>query len=126
LLDIRNLKSGAFAGLSAIGDQQNALTLAVSDGGHLVLSVLENDNSRIVTSVPVPESSSLQLRMTVRDGHLFRFHVSADGKNWIAVGKELDGGFLRPWDRSVRIALITEGPPGTNGRFGWMRIESQR
>jgi hypothetical protein len=125
MLETRDLTAGARAGLAAFGDQENALGLAVS-GGNVILWVREKDNTRTVTSVPAPGSDSLQLRMTARDGHLFRFHVSSNGKNWIAIGEELDGGFLPPWDRSVRVALFTGGTPEATGKFGWMRLESKR
>lgn len=125
LLSTGDLQRGAFAGLAAFGDEENALGLAAHDG-QVILWLREQNNRRTVTSIPAPGSSSLQLRMTARDGHLFRFHISANGKDWIAVGREVDGGFLPPWDRSVRVALFAGGVQGATAKFGWMRLDSKR
>ena len=58
--------------------------------------------------------------MTTRDGRSFRFAISGDGKQWTPVGKGVDGDYLPPWDRSIRVALIANGG---EARFGYLRIE---
>jgi xylan 1,4-beta-xylosidase len=71
----------------------------------------------------MPRGASAFLRMTVREGHLYRFAVSGNGRGWKDVGGENDGSFLPPWDRGVRVALVAAGEPA---RFGFLRVEPSR
>ena len=118
-----SLQAGALAGLAAIGDQENALGVAVdSDGKVLVWRRQKNQQETLATGA-APKSSTLWLRLTARDGHLFRFAVSPNGSNWTEVGAELDGEYLPPWDRGVRVALTANG---IGARFNSLRIAPSR
>ena len=64
--------------------------------------------------------------MTAREGHLYRFAVSDDGRNWKDVGDEMDGQFLPPWDRGVRVALVAGGARGVPLHFESLRVEPTR
>ncbi|HEX8292333.1 MAG TPA: hypothetical protein VF570_11280, partial [Pyrinomonadaceae bacterium] len=66
---------------------------------------------------------SIHLRMRAREGHLYRFSASANGSTWIDLGEEVDGAFLPPWDRGVRVALVAGGARKAAGRFDSLRIE---
>jgi beta-xylosidase len=125
LVETRNMLRGTLAGLSAYGDGENALGAAAGDG-KVVLWRREKNEQRILTSVDAPASGNVYLRMSARDGHLYRFALSRDGRNWNDVGEELDGAYLPPWDRGVRVALTAGGARGAVGRFGWLRIEPSR
>ncbi|HEY0385625.1 MAG TPA: hypothetical protein VGC64_06415, partial [Pyrinomonadaceae bacterium] len=62
-------------------------------------------------------------RMTTHDGHLYSFDFSLDNRQWTEAGRELDGQYLPPWDRGVRVALTAGKVPA---RFNWLRITSTR
>lgn len=116
---------GALAGLSAFGDVENALGLSVGDG-KVFLWRREKNDQRVIETVEAPSGGSLHLRMRAQDGHRYRFSMSSDGRDWKEVGDEIDGSYLPPWDRGVRIALVAGGPKGASGRFGFLRIEPSR
>ncbi len=118
-LDSRGLMKTDSAGLAAYGDAENALGVSVTSG-RARLWRREKKEHRELASVDVPELPRLQLRMTARAGHLYRFAVSANGRDWTEVGEELDGSYLPPWDRGVRVALVASG--GIGGRFDWLRL----
>ncbi len=40
--------------------------------------------------------------------------------------RRLEGDYLPPWDRAVRVALTAGGAPGASARFDWLRIEPAR
>jgi xylan 1,4-beta-xylosidase len=125
IVDTSGLPSGALAGLSAYGDGENALGASVGGGERTVyLWRREKNENKIVATLPnALTSPRAYLRMTARDGHLYRFAVSSDGRGWKNLGEELDGSYLPPWDRGVRVALTAGGVPDAAGRFGSLRIE---
>jgi hypothetical protein len=110
------------AGLSAYGDNENALGLAVS-GDSVTLWRLEKGSNQTVTQAQVSGGTALFLRVTARGGKRYQFAFSADGRRWTNVGEELDGSYLPPWDRGVRVALTAGGGPA---RFDWLRITPSR
>ena len=79
-----------------------------------------------MASVEAPRAARLQLRMTAREGHFYRFALSANGRDWTDVGEELDGSYLPPWDRGVRVALVAGGAAGPAARFAYMRVQPAR
>ena len=121
-LDAKKLEGGAIAGISAYGDNENALGIGYK-GGKLIIWKREKGKMETVSATDAPKSSRIHLKMTARDGHLFQFAVSKNGKKWSDVGAEVDGFFLPPWDRAVRIALVAGGTTNANARFGFLRIE---
>jgi len=74
-------------------------------------------------TINAPKSNQLYLKMTARNGHIFKFAVSKDNKTWQNIDAEVDGAFLPPWDRGVRVALFTGGAANASARFGFLRIE---
>ncbi|MCA1849544.1 MAG: family 43 glycosylhydrolase, partial [Acidobacteria bacterium] len=73
----------ARGGLSAFGDGENALGLSVDERATAYLWRREKNEEKVLATVrDVLRSSEVHIRMTVRDGHLYRFAVSADGRTW--------------------------------------------
>ncbi|WP_224363284.1 family 43 glycosylhydrolase [Hyalangium versicolor] len=124
VLDVRALSDGTVAGLSAYGDLDNSLGIALN-GGQLELWRRQGANTTIPFTAPAPAGSKLYLRMTARQGYLYRFAVSTDGTTWTSVGGELNGDYLPPWDRAVRVALTAGGATGASAKFDSLRITPQ-
>jgi hypothetical protein len=130
VIDLRGMRGSETAGLSAYGDAENALGVSVDRGGRLFLW---RRKKKAYTSTAVPAPSDVQrplttvlLRMRAREGHLYRFSASADGRTWRDLGGEVDGKYLPPWDRGVRVALVAGGTRGAHGRFDSLRVEPVR
>ncbi|HVG33389.1 MAG TPA: family 43 glycosylhydrolase [Pyrinomonadaceae bacterium] len=121
-INTKRMQPRSTGGLSAYGDHENALGLAVVDN-RVTLWRLEKGNVQTVTEVNAPNAGYLFLRMTARDGHLYRFAFSKDNRTWTNVGEDLDGAYLPPWDRGVRVALTAGGAPV---RFNWLRVTPSR
>ncbi|HEX3560642.1 MAG TPA: family 43 glycosylhydrolase [Pyrinomonadaceae bacterium] len=128
VIDPRGLEVNETAGLSAYGDGDNALGVAVRGGGSVFLWRKEKDKPTQLTdqNEGAARGPVVYLRMTVRDGHLYHFTVSSDGRSWKDVGGETDGAYLPPWDRGVRVALVAGGTFGVAARFESLRIEPSR
>jgi xylan 1,4-beta-xylosidase len=125
LVETAGLTGGAAAGLSAFGDMENALGASVGDG-KVVLWRREKNEQRLITAEDAPAGARLYLRMRARDGRRYRFAYSRDGRDWKDLGGEVDGEYLPPWDRGVRVALVAGGRAGASARFGFLRVEPSR
>jgi xylan 1,4-beta-xylosidase len=131
VVNMRGVGEAEFAGLSAYGDAENALGISVDNKAVVILWRREKNEYKesILTDFvgTMPRRGEVLLRMTAREGHLYRFAVSDDGRTWKDVGEEMDGSFLPPWDRGVRVALVAGGARGGVAvRFGYLRIEPSR
>ena len=124
-IDTRGMKRGALAGLSAYGDGENALGIAFGDG-KIILWRREKNHQQTITTVGAPSAPLLSLRMMAKDGHRFRFAWSHNGRDWQDVGDEIDGSYLPPWDRGVRVALTAGGAVGAAGKFAYLRMVPSR
>jgi beta-xylosidase len=125
-VDASALSSGAQAGLAAYGDGENALGVSVGDRAFTVWR-REQNKQQVSATADIPRGvKSVWLRLTAREGHLFRFAYSTDGRRWRDIGQETDGSYLPPWDRGVRVALVTGGAERARARFGSLRITPSR
>ena len=135
VVDLRGMQDSTWAGLAAYGDAENALGISVDrtvarGGGTILWRREKNVFTYTGGSGPADMQRGLlttvHLRMSVRDGHLYRFSVSPDGRTWKDFGQEIDGAYLPPWDRGVRVALVAGGLRGATARFKSLRIDPTR
>lgn len=122
----RSLRPNTYAGLSAYGDLENALGV-VTDGNKVLLYRRERNNHQVVSEMPLPPGrGAVHLRMTARGGNKYQFAISRDGISYQSVGAELDGSYLPPWDRGVRVALTSGGSANARLSFEVVRIMPSR
>jgi beta-xylosidase len=112
------------AGLAAYGDTDNAIGMSFT-GRAVEVWMREKGTQRTLASAPVTAGPSLDLRLEAIEGRRFRFAYSLDGRRWTSIGDETEGGYLPPWDRAVRVALVVGGAAGAEGRFDWLRVETR-
>ena len=121
-VDMTSLKAGALAGLAAIGDQENAAGVTVGADGKVSVWKIQKNQHETVATATAPGSNFVWLRLSTREGHLFQFAISGNSRNWTDVGPELNGDYLPPWDRGVRVALTAGNTAGAAARFNSLRI----
>ncbi|MFL6274381.1 MAG: family 43 glycosylhydrolase [Blastocatellia bacterium] len=124
-IDVSGLKPGVMAGLAAYGDEENALGIALGDGKVIVWRREKGKQQRLATR-DAPRGPLIYLRMTARGGDHFHFAVGRDVNSWTEVGEQLNGEYLPPWDRAVRVALTAGGASGAAAKFDWFRIVPPR
>lgn len=127
-LDFAGLAPDTFAGLAAVGDPYNALAL-MAGNGQLQIWHLKNGLHQCLAQVYVDSCPTLTLRLEVWGGQRYRFAYSADGTSWQPLPTEgftLNGTYLPPWDRGVRVALVAQGMEGNMARFNNFIIRNQR
>ena len=120
-----DLPAGVWAGLAACGDPDNALGIAVGNGNALIWR-RQQGAVRVVATVAlrIPQGSPLLLRMRVTDGVRYDFAAGGKESELVPVGATLDGAYLPPWDRGVRVALTAAG--AAPARFHWLRLTELR
>ncbi|MGH9532621.1 MAG: family 43 glycosylhydrolase [Terriglobales bacterium] len=118
LVETPGLAYGAVAGLAAYGDSGHAVGVAYG-GGRITVWKRFRKQHVTLESLDFLGTGELRLRMTARNGHRFQFAVSTDGTTWRDVGEELEGDYLPPADRGVRVALTCGGAQGASARFRW-------
>jgi len=123
-LDLSVLKPAQTAGLSAFGDRENALGASVRDGKLVVWKRQRGKHENLSTN-SLPKTEALFIRLNANAGHRFTFSTSADGKAWSAITGNIDveGNYLPPWDRGIRVALVVGGPEA-RGVFDDVRVSA--
>ncbi len=102
-------KTKSAAGIAAIGDDQNTLSLLYNKD-LIQLVKLKDDTLYRLASVPVKVKDSINIKMQAKGGRYFTFSFSTDGGSFNVINeKPIDGLFLPPWDRGVRVGLISKG-----------------
>lgn len=124
---VDSINTSANSKLAAIGDQNNALGISVS-GNEVVVWKVESEQQERIASAALDDASKVYLKMKVRDGEMYNFYWSEDGENWQTFpdDAQLNGSYLPPWDRAVRVGLLSEGSTGSKGRFLDFSIKSDR
>ena len=117
------LKPGCVAGLWAYGDNGNSVGLALNRDSVGLLRQ-HKDVWRELGPRHALSGAKVHLRLEARHGWQFRFSISEDGKDWIALDRESDAKDLPPWDRSVRVALTAGGTAGSEARFEAFSMKS--
>jgi beta-xylosidase len=122
LVDTRGLKAGTQTGLFAFGDLDNALGITLGDG-KVTLHREQRNKTETLGSIDAPALPKIYLRMEAKDGHLFHFAVW-NGTDWKSVGEksDLEGGYLPPWDRGVRVAVTIGGTKNAATKIDWLRV----
>jgi beta-xylosidase len=102
----------ADAGIGAIGDEKNVLTLFYSNDS-VRLVKLKEDTVTTVAVRPLTAQKNVNFKMQVKDGRYFTFSYAADGGNFTVINdKPVDAIFLPPWDRAIRVGLFSKADGG--------------
>ena len=102
-------RSKAQPGLAVIGDDDNALGVS-TDGKTIQVWKLERKKRTILATKPLDNKQSVTLKMMAKNGHLFTFAYATDGQTYESLNKQpVDGAYLPPWDRAVRVGLTAQG-----------------
>lgn len=120
VVDVRSLRGRA--GLAVVGTPSSVIGALVDRGGGLQLVQRTVGKDVVVASALVRRPSRLNLRVSARLGHLFRFEYSTDGRRFQPLGGEVDGAYLPPTDLGVRVSLVVGGARDAFGAFDLFRV----
>lgn len=122
---LRPKKTNAAAGLGAIGDDKN-LVSAYWQTGTLLVMQTRNGEAAIMAQKDLATSKSLYLKMQVANGKDITFFYSTDGDKYYTLNEQtIDGSYLPPWDRSIRVGLLSKGAEGQKAVFDTFHLNNQ-
>lgn len=123
--EVENNKSTASAGLAAIGDEKNSLIVFVK--GTKIHGVGYKDGKEInLFERTIATTKNIYLRMEVRNVKSIYFSFSVDGKKFTTLNENpIDDRFLPPWDRAVRVGLVSKGTSQQKAFFKIFRLISR-
>ncbi|RZK50073.1 MAG: hypothetical protein EOO59_16070 [Hymenobacter sp.] len=127
LLNPASLPTGTTAGLAALGDPSNALSLLAGDG-KLQIQERRDGKTRTLAEAALPATAALHLRVHDQGGSHYRFAYSPDGRIWtelLPAGQTADGQFLPPWDRGVRVGVVAQGPASATATFERFEVTNE-
>jgi beta-xylosidase len=111
------LSSTAASGIALVGDDKNMIRILLQEN-ELIVSKLENDKETVIMKQTISASPKLHLRMDVRNGSNVSFSYSVDGISFVKMNDSaVDGQSLPPWDRAVRVGLISKGATSQKAVF---------
>jgi hypothetical protein len=122
---IRTNKSSSIAGIGLIGDDKNAIMALYKDNTLQLSSLRDGKDTTLVVS-KVMAKKKLYLRAEVTNNKDIQFLFSTDGKNYITLNDDpVDGSFLPPWDRAVRVGLISKGTTDQKAVFDSFEMKNR-
>lgn len=105
------------AGLAIIGDDDNAIGVSIQQGQVRVWK-LEKGKEQSLGTAQIGDASRVTLLAKVQNGNSVSFSYSTDGQSFTPVGeRSIDGTYLPPWDRAVRVGLTVRGPASQVAQF---------
>ena len=122
---IRTKRSSASAGIGLIGDEKNTVTALYKDGVIKVIQLKDGKDSTI-NEQRVPVKKSLYLRMEVVNGKDATFLYSTNGKAFQPLNNQaVNGSYLPPWDRSLRVGLVAKGDSTQKATFDSFQLNNK-
>jgi beta-xylosidase len=113
------------AGLSAIGDVYNALGISVSNQEVFVWKVKDGKREKLVSKNITQTNGVIELKLLVNDGEKYSFSWREEGSDWKPMDVKnnfVNGYYLPPWDRAVRIGLTVKGKDNKTAKFNAFHI----
>lgn len=112
VLDVARTRSSA--GIAAIGDEKNLIALLFRNGKLAIEGQRDGKPMDLSPGMASVQAKKIYLRLSLHEGRWLSFSYSVDGKKFMALNDHpIDGSFLPPWDRALRVGLISKGKGGT-------------
>jgi beta-xylosidase len=102
-------KSKAAAGIALIGDEKNIVSAQVK-GSNVYITQVKDGRDSILSTHNIPRGKKGILQMQVRNGKDITFLYGKDQGTFTSLNtKKIDGKYLPPWDRGLRVGVVSKG-----------------
>ena len=122
------IASNAEAGIAIIGDDKHIIFASVKDG-KVLLKQVRNGETKVLQTIALPASSNgaklpIKLKLQAQRNHDFTFYYSVGGKPYTAINATpVDGSFLPPWDRALRVGVTVIGTRDQSATFSKFTVK---
>ena len=114
--EIKTKRTTATAGIGLIGDDKNTVSALLKDGVLKIIQLKDGKETEVGQG-NVNAKKEAYVQMQVSNGKDIVFLYSTDGKRFQPIGKPVDGSYLPPWDRALRVGLIAKGNANQKATF---------
>jgi beta-xylosidase len=123
LAEIDRQKSDAAAGVALMGDEKNMIA-ALLKGNNVQLVQLKDGKETILSTHTIESNKLGHLQMQVRNGKDVVFSYGHRENDLSVLNtKPIDGKFLPPWDRALRVGVVAKGSAKQKGVFEEFEIK---
>ncbi len=106
---IKTKRSDAVPGIGIIGDDKNTVSAVYKEGTIRVIQLRDGKETEIFKK-ELTAKRNLYLQAAVTNGKDIRFLYSTSGNTFEPLNTTpVDGSFLPPWDRALRVGIISKG-----------------
>jgi xylan 1,4-beta-xylosidase len=124
-VEIYNSLSDATPGLALVGDEKN-MVAAVVKSGLVQIIQLRDGKETVLDSHPVKNKNKICLQISVRNGKDVVFLLREKKKGVVLNKQPIDGSYLPPWDRALRVGLLAKGRVTEKAVLDNFEIEEQK
>lgn len=115
-------KSTGIPGLAVIGDENNLVVALYQDNAIRVIQLKDGRETEIAKKLFTADRK-FYLKVRVKNSNQLMFFVSNTKNNFDLINPAaIDGSYLPPWDRAVRIGVISKGDKGKISTFDTFEI----
>ncbi len=105
---VHRKKSSSAAGISLVGDEKNHVA-AYINGNFIELVQTKEGKDSVLLTHPLPHSKKGYLMMQVANGKDISFFFGKNRNSFMQLNRQpINGAYLPPWDRALRVALIVK------------------
>jgi beta-xylosidase len=124
-VEVKTKRTNAASGIGAIGDDKNTVSVLYNDNVIKLVQLKEGIESEVLQK-KINVRGKIYLQMQVKNGKDLTFFYSLDGKNFQQLNATpVDGRFLPPWDRSLRVGLIAKGETDQKVSFNKFQLHNK-
>ena len=117
LVEVNRKSSTAAAGIGLIGDEKNSIA-AIIKGITVKIVQVKNGKETLLSSHSIGTFKQGHLKMQVRNGKDILFYYGNRESDFKPLNRQpIDGKYLPPWDRALRIGLVAKGASNEKAVF---------
>lgn len=117
IVSVMRKMSDAAGGLAIVGDDRNLIGVRIENDKVLVVKI-QDDKTEVMYETRIPSSDRIQLKIEVKQGDQFFFSYGDTAGKFNELNVDaIDGAYLPPWDRALRVSLTAYGSSGQKAVF---------
>lgn len=110
-------RSKAEAGLAVIGDEKNLIGITLLKD-KLSVWKIQGNQKYLLEEKSLSIKNGIQLRAVAENGNKINFFYSVDGDDFQKLNANtVDGAYLPPWDRAIRVGVVAIGSKAAKAVF---------